>query len=227
MVNKTTLGSEGLGDKRPRWSGPKEEAQKRLIVIVVDSPERAPDSMLALEGAAQGALQEACATLEDRALAGGSPNTDQVVVEAPSEAATDPLFLARLAMVDPRKARMPDRIVLRSFVQMMEWDRPSVDTPALGPKAAQSIIDRWAPFNKRDSFVVHMCNLYPTLLQVSVVARAEEYSILFHGFMDRNSLHHVAEDGMCIHNHDFNKTVELVWLNFYHFEYWLQVMIFF
>ena len=130
-------------------------------------------------------------------------------------------------MVGPHKARMPDRIVLTSFIQMMEWDRPSVDTPALGPEAAQSIIDHWAPFNQRDSFVVHMRDLYPTLLQVSVVARVEEYSILFPGFMDINSFQHVAEDGMCIHNHDFNETVELVRLNFYHFEYWLHVMIFF
>ena len=79
---------------------------------------------------------------------------------------------------------MPDKIVLSSFVQSMEWDRPLVDTPTLGLEAAQFIIDHWAPFKQRDSSVAHMCNLYPTLLRVPVVARVEEYTIPFPGFMD-------------------------------------------
>ena len=35
---KTTPSSEGLGDKRPRWSGLEEEAQKSPAVIAMDSP---------------------------------------------------------------------------------------------------------------------------------------------------------------------------------------------
>ena len=92
--------------------------------------------MLALEGTAQGALQEACATLEDRTPVKGSHNAAQVEGEAPSEATTDPSFLNRLVMANPCKVRMLDRIVLSSFVQPMEWDRPSVDTSTLGPKVS-------------------------------------------------------------------------------------------
>ena len=114
---------------------------------------------------------------------------------------------------------MLNRIVLSSFVQPMERDRPSVGTPTPDPEATQSIIDHWAPFNQRDSSITHMGDLYPTLLPVLVVDCAEEYTIHFPGFMDRRSFQCVAEDGMCIRNHDFNKTIELVWLNFYHFEY--------
>ena len=73
--------------------------------------------------------------LKDRAPAEGSHNADQVVGKAPSKAAADSLFLARLDMVGPHRARMPDKILLSSFVQPMKWDRPSVDTPSLGPKA--------------------------------------------------------------------------------------------
>ena len=86
----------------------------------------------------------------------------------------------------------------------MERDRLSVDTPALGLEAC------WAPFNQRDSSVAHMRNLYPTLLRVLVVARAEEYTIPLPGFMDRKSFQHVAEDEMCIRNHDFNEMAELL-----------------
>ena len=44
--------SEGLGNKRLRRSSPEEEAQKSSAVIVMDSHALAPNSMLALEGAA-------------------------------------------------------------------------------------------------------------------------------------------------------------------------------
>ena len=148
-------------------------------------------------------------------------------MEAPSEVAADQAFLASLVMVGLCRARMVDRMVLSSYVQPMEWDHPSVDTPVLGPEVAQSIIDRWAPFNQRDPYAVHIRDLYPTLLQVSMVARFEEYSIPFPGLIDKKSFQLVAEDGMYIRNHDFNESAELVWLNFYHFEYRLHVMIFF
>ena len=82
----------------------------------MDSPERTPDDVLALEGSAQGVLKEASTTLEDRAPIGGSPNLNQVLGEAPSEATVDRAFLARLAMADQRRARMVDRTVLSSYV---------------------------------------------------------------------------------------------------------------
>ena len=82
----------------------------------MDSPKRTPDDVLAFEGSAQGALKEASTTLDDRAPIGESPNLNQVLGEAPSEAAVDLSFLARLAMVGQRKARMVDRMVLSSYV---------------------------------------------------------------------------------------------------------------
>ena len=77
------------------------DSPERPTVIDVDSPERAPDGLLALGGFAQGALNKASATLEDLALIGGFPSADQVLGEAHSEATTDRAFLARLAMTGP------------------------------------------------------------------------------------------------------------------------------
>ena len=78
---------------------------------------------------------------------------------------------------------------------------------ALDLEAALEIINRWSPFNKKESLVAHMRDLYPTILQVSVVARVEEYSIAFPfpGYLDRKSFQRIAEDRMFIHNHDFNE----------------------
>ena len=102
----------------------------------MNSPERAPDGMLALKDAAQRALKEACATLEDRAPTGGSLIANQFVGQAPPAVAAYLAFLVRLARVGPRRAKMLDKLVLSSYVHPMEWDRPSVDMPTHGPEAA-------------------------------------------------------------------------------------------
>ena len=58
---ETSPSSKVLGGKRLKWSSPDGEAQKSPTVITVDCPERAPDALMALEGAAQDASKEACA----------------------------------------------------------------------------------------------------------------------------------------------------------------------
>ena len=89
-------------------------------------------------------------------IAGGHPNDDQVVRALSTETAVGSPFLARrsnLATSGACKIRLPDRLVLGSYVKPMEWARPLVDMLDLGSNAARSIIGRWNPFNKRDSFV--------------------------------------------------------------------------
>ena len=101
--------------------------------------------MPALECATQDASKEACASLEDGVPAGGPPNVDEVISEAPStETTVGPPLMARrssLTTSSARKARLPDKLVLGSYVKPMEWARPSVDKSALGLDVAWSIID--------------------------------------------------------------------------------------
>ena len=80
---ETTPSSEVPSDKHPKWFSPDDEAQKSPDVITVDSLERASDAQPTLEGAAQDIFKEACASLEEGALAEGPPNVDQAVSEAP------------------------------------------------------------------------------------------------------------------------------------------------
>ena len=87
---------------------------------------------------------------------------------------------------------------------------------APSPEASWEIINCWSPFNKRESSVACMRDLYSTLFQVLVVAHVKEYSISFPGYLDRKSFQRVDEDEMLIHNHDFNESVELVCFDFYY-----------
>ena len=62
----------------------------------------------------------------------------------------------------------------------------------------------------RDFSSAHMRELYPDLLRIQITACVEEYFILFPSYMDKKSYQRVVKDGMFIHSHNFDKTVELV-----------------
>ena len=71
---ETTPGSEGPCEKCLKQSGLNEEVQKIPTIVTLDSPKRASDTFLDLDGAAQDASREACASLEDGIPACGAPN---------------------------------------------------------------------------------------------------------------------------------------------------------
>ena len=117
----------------------------------------------------------------------GPPNADGDVGEAPSYIIVRPSFSARLVHADPRRPRLPSRLMLGTYVLLQEWDHPLANTVAPGPKANKEIIDRWSPFNKSESLASYMLNLYPTLLRLPMVVCVEEYSISFPDYLDRKS----------------------------------------
>ena len=121
----------------------------------------------------KGAPKEAYAPPDDGIPVGGSPSVEGVMVEAPLEVVVAPSFLTKLASTGPPMPRILDRLLLSSYVPPQPWVHPSTDTVAPDLEGAQEIIDRSSPFNKRDSSVTHMRDLYPTLLRVSAVAHAE------------------------------------------------------
>ena len=98
----------------------------------MDSPERAFDALPTLEGAAQDASLDACASLEDGAPTKGPPNVDKVVGEALLETVVGPSLSAKLAMVSPHRPRGTTRPMLNSPIHPMKWDQPSVDTSVPG-----------------------------------------------------------------------------------------------
>ena len=82
------------------------------------------------------------------------------------------------------------------------------------PDGAREIIHRWSPFNQVESLVAHMHDLYPNYFRVHVEARAEQYTITFLVYMDKEAFQLMAEDRMLICNHDFHRSVELVCADF-------------
>ena len=87
---------------------------------------------------------------------------------------------------------------------------------ALGPEGAQEIINRWKPFNRGDSPAAHMHQLYPALLRMPIVVRAEgkgeEYVVSVPTYACKDELKQVVKDGMLIRNLNFIQSAELVCL---------------
>ena len=167
-----------------------------------------------MEGTSQDASREVYASLEDGVPVEGPPNADVLVGDASSEIVVKSLFVARVANAGPSRPRLPNWLMIGSYVPPQDWDCPLANMVTSGPEATWEIINCWCPFNKNEYSIAYMRDLYPTLLQVPVVARAEEYFIPFPSYLDRKSFQRVAEDGMLIHNHNFNESTELVCFNF-------------
>ena len=87
-----------------------------------------------------------------------------------------------------------------------------VSAPRL--EGAQEIINCWKPFNRGESSITHMEQLYPAPLQMSVVVRAEgkgeEYVVSVHVYACKEDLKQMVEDGMLILNCNFVQSAELV-----------------
>ena len=88
--------------------------------------------------------------------------------------------------------------------------------PTSDQAATWLLVRKCNPFDKRDSLVTHMHDLYPLSFHVLVVARFEEYSIPFPSYLGKGFYLCVVEDRIYIRNYDFNEMAELVWLEFFY-----------
>ena len=115
--------------------------QKSSVVIAVDSPERVSDALLALESTSQDTFREVCAFLEDGVPTGGPSNVVGVVGETLLEIVVGLSFSSKLANASPHRLRLPERLMLGSYVLPQEWDCPSANTVAPGLEVAREITD--------------------------------------------------------------------------------------
>ena len=123
----------------------------------MDSPDRASNDQLVLKGAPN----EAGAPLDEGIPAGGPSNVDEIGDEAPLGVAAAPILPPRPADTEPDRKRMPDWVLLSTYVPPQERIHPPISMVAPDPKGARKIIHRWSLFNQAESPIMHMCNLYP------------------------------------------------------------------
>ena len=138
-------------------------------MISVDSPDRTLNNQSALESTPN----EAGASLEKEILTRGPPNVDEIGERAPSRVDAAPMLLPRPVDTELNRNRLPDRLLLSTYVPLQERIHPPMGMVALDPEGALEIIHRWSPFNQAESPVAHMRDLYPNYFHVPVAARAK------------------------------------------------------
>ena len=184
-------------------------------MIAVDSLEQVLEAPSAVGGAAQDSSRNYYATLEDEVPTREVPSVDNAYIEASLVEVTNasPLWAKQGRFMVDGAWKPPDMLVLSSYVEPVEWARPTEDASAPDQETTRALINYRRPLDRRDPSVLHMRDLYPHNFLVSAMAHGEEYSIPFHVNLDKRSYQRVAEGGMYMRNHDFDETTELVWLN--------------
>ena len=191
--------------KCPRWSSPDEGDEKDWTIIQVDSPDQATNDQSILEGAPN----EDSAPQEERILAGG-PSVEEIGEGSPLRVVVAPLPLPRSANTVPNRRRLPDQVLLSTYVPLHVRIHPPMGLVAHNLEGSWEIIHRWIPFNQAERLVVPMRDLYPNYFRVPVAVCTEQYPIPFLVYLSKEAFQSVAEDGMFIRNHDFHRSTELV-----------------
>ena len=166
MKGETTLRSYG---KRLKRSSPNEEAQKDWAITSVNSPDRASNDQSVLESAPN----EASASLKEGIPARGPLNVNEIGEEAPLGVVVAPMLQPRLADIKPNGKRLPNRVLLSTYVPPQERIHSPTGMVTLDPEGALEIIHHWSPFNQTESMVAHVRDLYPNYFRVLVAACVE------------------------------------------------------
>ena len=106
----------------------------------MDSSERVLEAPSAVWGVVQDA---SCVALEDKILTEEFPRIDDAFIRASLVEVTDapPPRARRTHFAVDGTRRPPDRLVLSSYVELMEWSRHTKDAPALDQESARALIN--------------------------------------------------------------------------------------
>ena len=140
------------------------------------------------------------------------PTTIKVIHQ--SEQAVGQSGRAKDILAGRKRSLLPDQMLLYSYLPPHGSAPPMEEVSAPGPKGVQEIIDHLRPFNRGESMVDRMHDLYPTMLWLPVVVQAggqgEEYRVTVLAGTIKEDLERMIEDGMKVRNCNYAQSTELV-----------------
>ena len=104
----------------------------------MDSPDRVSNDQSVLEGAPN----KASSSLEKGIPARGPSNVDEIGDKAPSGVAVTPMLPPRPVNTEPSRKRLPDQLLLNTYVLPQERIHPPKGMVAPDPEGALEIIHR-------------------------------------------------------------------------------------
>ena len=179
-----------------------------VSILANESTEEEEMSTLTIGFAAREGAPSNDSAPQEEGIPVGGPSVDEIGEGSPSGVATAPLPPPKSASAVPSRRRLPDQVLLSTYVPPHERIAPPGGTVALDLEGALEIIHRYSSFNQAERPVVHMRNLYPNNFRILVAPLIEHYFIPFPTYLSKEAFQSVAEDGMFIRNHDFYRSVE-------------------
>ena len=159
-------------------------------------------------------LNEANTPLEEGVPVASPPNVEEVGMGAPLGVVSAPTPPPMSIGAGPSKKRLPDQVLVSTYVLPLERVHPSMDMVVPDLEDVLKIVHCWNPLNQEEFSVTHIRNLYPNYFQIPVAARSKQYSIMLPIYMDKETFQPVTDDWMLIRNHNFHRLVELVSVDF-------------
>ena len=148
--------------------------------------------------------------LEGEIPAMSRPSVEEVGMGAPLGVVIALAPPPKPTIARPSKKRLPDWVLVSTYVPPLERVHPSTDMVAPDLKDVLKIIHHWSPLNQEESSVTRMHDLYPNYFRMLVMARSKQYSIPLLVYTNKEDFHPVVDDGMLIRNHNFHRLAELV-----------------
>ena len=135
------------------------------------------------------------------------------VIHPPDRAESRP-NTAKLTRVGRKKSLLPDRILLNSYLPH-RGPAPAIEEVIVpGLEDIKHIIHRWKPFNRGESVVDLLDDLYQRRLRMPVTTWSgglgEEYFIPVPASTGKEDFQQIVEDGMQICNRNYGQSTELV-----------------
>ena len=157
------------------------------------------------------------------------PGSENIAREEPREEAPIPPALqvvhsfermesrpgaAGLKLIGRKRSLLPNRILINSYLPPRDPAPAMEEVTAPRPDDVKSILHSLRPFDRGESVVDRLDDLYPRMLRLLVRAwearQGEEYSIVVPVGTAKEDIYQIVEDGMQICNRNFVQTVELV-----------------
>ena len=135
LEGETTSSSCG---KRARQSPPNEGAQKDWAIVSVESPDLTSNDHLALGDR----LNKAGMSLEEGVPVGSSPSVEEVGEDALAGVVTALMPPPKLAGTEPSKKRLPNWVLVSTYVPPLERFHPSTSMVAPDLESMLKIVRR-------------------------------------------------------------------------------------
>ena len=186
---------QAVGSSQPATGSSSEEQ----AIIILGSPETGSND---------------CLDIGDDVLGEAAPTPPALQTILPSTQVGSRPGRSEFTCTGLKRSKLLDRIITNSYLFARGSTPPKEEVSALGLEDVKHIVRRWMPFNRSESATDRLNSLYPVMLRMPMVARAngvgKDYSVTVPAGTNKEDLQQIIDDWIQIRNRNYIQSSELV-----------------